>query len=188
MPGGLIGHSAMNILTSKGGTEWRIYIMQGEHAVLRDPCAVISTLLGSCVAVCLWDPAIGVGGMNHFLLPDEGGASSGLSGFGANAMELVVNGLLQNGAERSRFRAKVFGGAEMVAGLSDIGKLNAVFAIKYLERERIRCEAQSLGGTKARRIEFWPASGKARMKFVPDIVRSQAEVAVGEIQSSIELF
>jgi chemotaxis protein CheD len=147
----------------------RIYIAQGEHAIASGPDAVISTLLGSCVAVCLWDPVARIGGMNHFLLPDEGVSSPGMSGYGANAMELVINGLIRGKAQRSRLRAKLFGGAVMISGLSNVGMKNAKFALAYLERENIPCDSQSLGGTQARRVEFWPADGRVRIKFLSDV-------------------
>lgn len=150
------------------GSKARIFIAQGEHAIASGPDAVISTLLGSCVAVCLWDPVAGIGGMNHFLLPDEGVTSLGMSGYGANAMELVINGLIRRKAQRSRLRAKLFGGAMMISGLSNVGKRNAEFARSYLLRENIPCDSQSLGGTQARRVEFWPADGRVRIKFLSD--------------------
>ena len=145
-----------------------IYIAQGEHAIASGPDAVISTLLGSCVAVCLWDPVAGTGGMNHFLLPDEGVSSPGMSGYGANAMELLINGLIRGTAQRARLRAKLFGGAVMISGLSNIGKKNAEFARAYLQRENIPCDSQSLGGTLARRVQFWPADGRVRIRFVSE--------------------
>jgi len=147
----------------------RVYIAQGEHAIDCGPDTVISTLLGSCVAVCVWDPVAKIGGMNHFLLPDEGVTSLGMSGYGANAMELVINGLIRGGAARSRLRAKLFGGAVMISGLSNVGKKNADFAIAYLAREQFPCDSQSLGGKQARRVEFWPADGRARIKFLADM-------------------
>jgi chemotaxis protein CheD len=83
----------------------RVHIIQGEYKVLSDPDAVLSTILGSCVAACLRDPIAGVGGMNHFLLP--GNASSPSSGgdatrYGVHLMELLINGLLKQGARRDR--------------------------------------------------------------------------------------
>ena len=147
----------------------RIYIAQGEHAIASGPDAVISTLLGSCVAVCLWDPVARIGGMNHFLLPDQGVTALGMSDYGANAMELVINGLIRGTALRSRLRAKLFGGAMMISGLSNVGKENAEFARAYLERENIPCDGQSLGGTQARRVEFWPADGRVRIKFLTNV-------------------
>src|SRR4051812_24075597 len=101
--------------------ERRINIVQGEYKVSGDPGVVITTLLGSCVAACIRDPVAGVGGMNHFLLPgSEVGASKVSESMGVHLMELLLNGLMREGAQRDRLEAKLFGGARMMSGLSDI--------------------------------------------------------------------
>jgi chemotaxis protein CheD len=142
-----------------------IHVIQGESHVSADPSAMMTTILGSCVAACLFDQRAGVGGMNHFLLPgEEGGGDEDLR-FGVNAMELLINGLLRLGARRDNLRAKLFGGARMVAGLSDIGAKNAAFANRFLEREGLPCVGGSLGGDHARRIQFWPVTGRARQIY-----------------------
>lgn len=140
--------------------ERTMHVVQGEYAVIDDPGVVLTTILGSCVATCMWDPFAAVGGMNHFLLPGEGGGGDEVK-YGVNAMELLINGLLQKGAARSRLQAKLFGGANVVAGLSDVGAKNAEFAQRFLGLEKIACTARSLGGDRARRIRFWPTTGKA---------------------------
>ena len=142
------------------------YIAQGEHAVGSAPEEVISTILGSCVAVCLWDPERSIGGMNHILLPDTQAGSDGMDRFGGAAMEFLVNDLVKRGADRDRLRAKVFGGASMLSGKSDIGARNAAFAEAYLEAEGIPCDAENTGGTAARQVRFWPYSGQAKMRLV----------------------
>jgi chemotaxis protein CheD len=139
-----------------------IHVIQGESHVSADPSACMTTILGSCVAACLFDPRAGVGGMNHFLLPgDDGGGDENLR-YGVHAMELLINGLLRLGARRDSMRAKLFGGARMVAGLSDIGAKNAAFANEFLAKEGLVCVGSSLGGDLARRIQFWPTTGRAR--------------------------
>lgn len=142
------------------------YIAQGEHAIGSAPEQVISTILGSCVAVCLWDPDRAVGGMNHILLPEAKTASQGMDRFGGAAMEFLVNDLVKQGADRGRLRAKVFGGASMLSAKSDIGARNAAFAEAYLQAEGIPCDAENTGGTAARQVRFWPHSGQAKMRFV----------------------
>lgn len=127
---------------------------------------VLSTLLGSCVAVCLWDDVARVGGLNHILLADYKGRRSSVSSVGINAMELLINALLQAGANRYNLTAKVFGGAGMTNGLSAIGPANVVFAEAYLKREGIPIRAKSVYGTQARQVLFWPATGIARVKHV----------------------
>lgn len=142
------------------------HISQGEYASGRTDERAITTILGSCVATCLYDPQAGVGGMNHFLLPESTGTTTQAASFGVNAMELLINDMIKHGAARSRLKAKVFGGARMIAGLSDIGQKNAAFVLDFLRREGIECTGQSLGGNQARRIEFWPHSGRARQKLL----------------------
>lgn len=146
-----------------------IYIAQGEFAIGTAQNPVISTILGSCVASCLWDPSARLGGMNHFLLPDGPDLSRSLSSFGANAMELLINALIGAGADRRLLRAKVFGGAEMYRGLTNAGRTNGEFVLQYLEYEKIPCDAHSLGGSQARRVEFNSRNGKARQKMVADV-------------------
>lgn len=143
----------------------RIYIRQGEHAVSDIPEQTISTVLGSCVSCCLWDPASRVGGMNHMLLTVNKGASGTSNVSGINAMELLINDILKRGGRRDKLRAKAFGGARMIPGLSDIGRLNGQFVLQYLERESIPCEGHSLGGDAARRILFWPTTGQVMQKI-----------------------
>jgi chemotaxis protein CheD len=101
--------------------------------------------------------------MNHFLLP-ENDASEGLVSlrYGAFAMELLVNGLIRLGARRERMEAKLFGGARLSDGLPDMGGKNAAFAQEFLDRERIRHRGGSLRGDLARRVQFWPVSGRVR--------------------------
>ncbi len=141
----------------------RVNIVQGEHFVTADPGVMVSTLLGSCVAACLRDPLLGVGGMNHFLLPGRGGGLQADSlRFGVHAMELLVNALLARGARRERLEAKLFGGAHMLDALADVGRRNSDFAKDFLHAEAIAHVGGSLGGTMARRVQFWPASGRAR--------------------------
>lgn len=142
-----------------------IHVVQGKHAVSSSPEARLCTLLGSCVAACMRDPVARVGGINHFLLPERREGSASMS-YGVNAMELLINELLQRGARRDRLEAKLFGGARIVRGLSDVGSQNAEFAVRFLADEGIANAGSSLGGTLARRIEYWPYSGRARLQMI----------------------
>lgn len=177
----------MSTIHQKTAPGSRLYIAQGEFAVGGPEETVIFTILGSCVATCLWDPLAQIGGMNHFLLPDGPTSQREVSSFGANAMELLINALTRSGAQRDRLRAKVFGGAEMYSGLTTVGSQNSTFVLSYLKREGIPCEGQSLGGKQARRVEFSPVTGKARQKLVKDanIVESKPEP---ESLHDVELF
>ena len=167
-----------------------INVIQGEYALDDDPLVVLTTVLGSCVAVCMTDPAAGLGGMNHFLLPHREGAAGESFRYGAYSMELLINGLLKRGAHKHRLVAKLFGGASMNGSLKDIGASNAAFARDFLANESIPCVGESLGGTSARRLRFWPTTGQARQFLVPGHVEPPrtAAPAAGASTRDITLF
>ncbi len=174
--------------------ERRLNLVQGEHYVTNDPTLVLTTLLGSCVAACLCDTVMGVGGMNHFLLPGEeleGQGSAGLR-HGVHAMEMLVNGLLQQGARRERLQAKLFGGARMLKGLTDVGLMNAEFAKRFVQRERIALTGGSLKGEQGRRVQFWPTTGRARQMALTGVEQSvfgdERQAQVSTDHGSVELF
>jgi chemotaxis protein CheD len=146
--------------------ERRVNIIQGEYKVSEDDDVVITTLLGSCVAACMFDPLARVGGMNHFLLPGDANGASLNARYGVHLMELLVNGLLKKGAVRDRLQAKLFGGARTIKSLTDIGEANARFARQFLQREGISYTGGSLGGHAGRRVQFWPTTGRARQAFM----------------------
>jgi chemotaxis protein CheD len=175
--------------------EKKINIVQGEHYVDDDPNTVLTTILGSCIAACIWDGVAGVGGMNHFLLPGDGRhrqPGGDAMRFGVHAMELLVNGLLRRGAVKSRMRAKLFGGARMIKGLTDIGELNANFAEKFLREEGILLVGGSLRGEQGRRIQFWPVSGRARQvllaKETEQILHAERARPAPVPSGAVELF
>ena len=161
-----------------------IHVIQGEHHVDDRQDVLMTTVLGSCVAACLHDPVRGIGGMNHFLLPD--GEARGDIRHASAAMEQLVNSLLKRGALRARLEAKLFGGARMMAGLPDIGRRNGEAAVAFLHSEGIALRAQSLGGSAARRVRFWPALGKAQQMLLED--RHDPLTAPPPPTGSIELF
>jgi chemotaxis protein CheD len=143
-----------------------IFITQGEYAVSNDPNVTIFTILGSCVACCLWDSDAKVGGMNHMLITSRTTKYAICDRVGVQAMELLINDLLKQGASRERLQAKAFGGAQIIHGLSGIGAANCAFILDFLEREKIPCVSQSLGDDRARQLQFAPVTGAARQKFV----------------------
>ena len=150
----------------------RIPIIQGEHAVVGEPGSVISTVLGSCIAVCLHDAEVHVGGMNHFLLGepqhDQHLRDGDLQRYGVHAMELLINAMMKAGAARNRLRANLYGGANIIAGLGGIGSANAAFAKRFLTTEAIVIGQVDMGGTLARKLEFRPFDGKVRCTTVTD--------------------
>lgn len=170
-----------------------IHVIQGQYGVSDDPAAMLCTLLGSCVAACMRDPVAGVGGMNHFLLP-TGASGSNSTSYGVNAMELLINELLKKGARRDRLEAKLFGGGRIIGGLNDVGGQNAAFAQKFLSDERIAYVGGSLGGRNARRIEFYPVSGRVRQQIIDrgeevfEVETRQSRAAPVEAEDTVELF
>lgn len=163
-------------------------VIQGNFRLSSDPKLILSTVLGSCVAVCLFDPRARVGGMNHYLLPQDRRESSGDVKYGTYAMELLINGLLKAGAERAGLVAKIFGGAKMFDNLTDIGAANAAFGLAFLDRENIPILARDLGGVSARRVQFRPAWGTARMLTVPRTEVEEKLTPAKAAAPDIELF
>jgi chemotaxis protein CheD len=171
----------------------RITVMQGAVEVSDDPEVMMTTVLGSCVAACLYDPVSRVGGMNHFLLaePERRDGASGVTldeHFGLYLMELLINRMMQAGAVKSRMRAHIYGGANIHKQMRAIGSVNAAFAERFLNAERILIGHQDVGGDSARRVDFLAAQGKARCRHVirsaappPVPVRRTAE-SVGDVE------
>ena len=114
---------------------------------------MVTTVLGSCVAACVRDRKTRVGGMNHFLLPADRAAGESWSSaarYGSYAMEALINEVLKHGGARNRLEIKLFGGARMVAGLSDVGQQNIEFVQKYLRTEQLSPDVEDVGGDRAR--------------------------------------
>lgn len=173
-----------------------VHVVQGEYRVSRESQVVLTTILGSCVAACLRDPVAGVGGMNHFLLPGARAEGAEELKYGVHAMELLINALLQQGAARDRLEAKLFGGACVVEGLStDVGVMNAEFALRFLTSDRIPCVGESLGGNRARRVRYWPVTGRASLHLLAptdsqalDAERAAAKPIAKTSAGAVELF
>jgi len=169
-------------------------LLPADYAVSDEPIALV-TLLGSCVAACVWDPLLRIGGMNHFMLPDGDGTCAR---YGANAMELLINDLLKRGARRSRLQAKAFGGGNVLRGFADpVGSRNARFIVEYLAAERIPLLAQDLGDIHPRKIAFFPQTGRALVRRLPatrerelaDVERAYHErLSRAPAVGSVELF
>lgn len=174
-----------------GARPERVHVIQGECFVTDKHDAVLTTVLGSCVAACMRDPVLQIGGMNHFLLPGggEGSGNNEAERFGVYLMELLVNGLLKRGARRENLEAKLFGGARTVQGFADIGGKNIEFARHFLENEQISYVGGSVGGDQGRRLEYHPATGKARQFLLPRTVAPvpRPEPRVPQVPASGEL-
>ncbi|MEO5341926.1 MAG: chemotaxis protein CheD [Gammaproteobacteria bacterium SHHR-1] len=145
--------------------EKRVTIHPGEQHVSRDRQFMISTLLGSCVAACLYDPVMRVMGMNHFLLANKRYSkdmpviASEAGRYGLYAMELLINNMLKAGAQKRNLKAKVFGGGNVLPGISSdsffaVGEVNSRFVLEFLEAEKIPVLSKGLGGDHGRVIHF----------------------------------
>lgn len=177
-------------------------ILPGEYYVTgRD--MVLVTVLGSCVSVCLRDKLSGIGGMNHFMLPDSSAErdspASASARYGAYAMEVLVNGLIKLGAHRTLFEAKVFGGGNVLPGMtvSNIGQRNADFALHFLSVEKIRVVARDLIDIYPRKVYYFPKSGKVLVKKLRNIhndtifereMNYRSRLIKEEVQGEVELF
>jgi chemotaxis protein CheD len=142
-------------------------ILPGEYFVSESGMLLV-TVLGSCVAACIRDTDAGVGGMNHFMLPDDGGRETvGSSArYGTYAMEVLINHLLKMGARRNRLEAKVFGGGAVLASLSssNVGVRNAEFVLNYLKTEKIPVVAKDLLDSYPRKVYYFPQTGRVLVK------------------------
>jgi chemotaxis protein CheD len=154
---------------------WYVQLTMGDTYVSSEENEVITTILGSCIATCIRDPNAEIGGMNHFLLPDGDGRDRDARCYGVNAMELLINDILKHGGDRRRLEAKIFGGGNVVAALSNVGTRNAAFAHQFLINEGISILGEDVGGNAARRIHFNPRTGRAQRSFVKSNGRQVVE-------------
>jgi chemotaxis protein CheD len=165
------GEQGINAATSgrffdNASQSWMVKVFPGEFHVTSRPDEMLVTILGSCVAACIRDPVTGLGGMNHFMLPQ--GHSSGWGNdlqstrYGNFAMEKLINELIKGGCSRDRMEIKVFGGGNVIDSISNrpVGTQNAEFVLHFLEAEGLRCAVQDLGGQYPRRIHYSPATGR----------------------------
>ncbi len=154
--------------TGGGASATSVKIGPGDHYVTRKPHEMILTVLGSCVSACIRDPIAGVGGMNHFMLPESAngtwGTVSASLRYGNFAMERLINDLLCRGGRRERLEVKVFGGAALCEGGSLVGPRNAEFVEAYLEAEGLSIAARHLRGRHPRRIHYFPLTGRVLMR------------------------
>jgi chemotaxis protein CheD len=176
-------------------------ILPGEYHVTRDDMVIV-TVLGSCVAACLRDPDSGIGGMNHFLLPDTASsrdAEGDSARYGSYAMEVLINQIVKLGARRHRLEAKVFGGANVIPGMHqlNIGQRNADFVLDFLRTEKIPVMASDLEDTCPRKVAYFPRTGIVRMKRLVDAgsqqiarreQRYKAEFSQAPVAGEVELF
>lgn len=172
-------------------------VLPGEYYVSNED-VVIMTVLGSCIAACIWDSRLRIGGMNHFMLPEGGADTSGR--YGSYAMELLINQLVKMGSSREYMQAKVFGGGAVISGFTtmNVGERNTKFVMDYLATERIPVVSKDVLDIYPRKVVFFPVTGKAMVKRLahahPETLESQERqgLATKVVQStsggSVDLF
>lgn len=174
-------------------------ILPGEYyATKRDMLLV--TVLGSCVAACIRDRKLGIGGMNHFMLPDSNNDKLSMGGrYGAYAMEMLINQLQKLGAERKNLEAKVFGGGNVLASMetTNVGELNARFVLDFLKTEKIPVSAKDLLDIYPRKVYFFPQTGKVLVKKLRKVhnhtiedreMQYRSRLQESKVEGDIELF
>lgn len=140
--------------------EQHTYVAQGQLHVSDTPDRTLASILGSCVAACLRDPQLGIGGMNHFLLPGQDPRASDNLRYGHSSMQALVEALLDHGAERNRLEIWLFGGADVLDTKTGIGAANGLCALTFIHAQGITLRGSDLGGVRGRRVNFRPYSGE----------------------------
>lgn len=143
---------------------------------------IVRTLLGSCIAVCLWDGERAIGGMNHFLLPQGDPVGGDPARFGVHAMDRLIGAMMKLGAERRRFVAKIFGGAhvlDIAESALGVPRRNIAFIREFLEHDHIPVVAEDVGGYQPRDVRFHTGSNRVRVRRV-GTPRAQARVLKAE--------
>ena len=175
----LVGSGKLERYWDGNWNTWLVNLAQGDYAVSDEPI-LLTTVLGSCVAACVYAPDKRMGGINHFLLPHAGASDKGSDSFryGVHAMEVLINSLLRKGAARDSLIMKVCGAADVVSGLSNrVGQANATFIRLYALHEQLNLQAEDLGGDNPRRVVFDPQSGSMKVKrLIRHLSREQVEV------------
>jgi chemotaxis protein CheD len=181
-----------------------VKVLPGEFYVSGEE-ELVSTVLGSCVSACIHDAARGIGGMNHFMLPEPRGNDSDswsatvgrAARYGSDAMEQLINSLIKAGSQRTDMRIKVFGGGRVLAQMSDVGQRNIEFVRRYIAAEQLKLVAEDLGDIYPRQVQFFPHSGRVRVRQLrrSDDIKLVADERVylkqldkDPIQGDVELF
>ncbi|MGH8148534.1 MAG: chemoreceptor glutamine deamidase CheD [Steroidobacteraceae bacterium] len=171
-PPALRGYAHLQRFWEPETERWTTKILPGEYYVTCHDEA-ITTVLGSCISACIRDPGRGIGGMNHFMLPQDGPSprnqwldpAIGLATrYGTYAMESLINDLLKLGAQRTRLEVKLFGGGRVLTSMTDVGARNIDFIHRFIEIEGYRIAAQDVGGTHPRKVVYFPSAGRVKVR------------------------
>ncbi|MCF6438397.1 chemoreceptor glutamine deamidase CheD [Pseudoalteromonas luteoviolacea] len=179
-------------------------VLPGEFYVSKND-ELISTVLGSCIAACIYDEKLGIGGMNHFMLPGAQKMKDITNvhsddfncRYGNWAMEFLINEVLKNGASRANLKVKLFGGGKIISAMTDIGVGNIRFAQAYVEEENLELVSHDVGGPWPRKVVFHPQSGTAKVKKLRQVhndtiekreVKYLHDIEAQDAKTDIELF
>lgn len=158
-----------------------VWLGQGEFRISNSATEVITTVLGSCIAVCICDPVAGIGGMNHFLLPNAPRPRDGLPSlelrYGSYSIERLINAILSHGGRRDLLQIKVFGGSNIM-GTTNIGHDNADFVEEYMRKEGLVIAAKDLRGYAPRKVHYFPTTGLVLVSQSRDL--SDANIGAAE--------
>ncbi len=189
--------SENNLVTAK--------LLPGEYYVTKQN-EMITTVLGSCVSACIRDAVTGIGGMNHFMLPVSGRSRlnnrdenvvSTATRYGNYAMEHLINIILENGGKRKNLEVKLFGGGKIIPTLGDVGAKNIQFVLDYIDTEALSLVSHDLGDIYPRKVNFYPLTGRVRMKKIKDLHNEtialrenlySSRIKDTPVEGSIELF
>jgi len=148
---------------------WVAKILPGQYYITQQSNEAVATTLGSCVSACIRDKKLGIGGMNHFMLPVKADYANddwmdSAMRYGSFAMEYLINQILRHGGSRNNLEVKLAGGGKVIAKMSDVGARNIDFVLDYLRIEGMAVEAQDLGDIYPRKVMYYPSSGRMRIK------------------------
>ncbi len=204
-PAPLPGFGHVHRAWDRQNERWSAKVLPGEYFVTRND-EIVMTVLGSCISACIRDPVLRVGGMNHFMLPEDvtHGSSTwldpaaGLSTrYGSFAMESLVNDLMKLGARRERLEVKLVGGGRILASMTDVGERNINFARNWLRLEKLSIAGEDVGDSFPRRVLYFPTSGRVLLYRLRSLDRSavasreqqySANLRAQPVENDVELF
>ncbi len=166
------GFEHVNRYYDKRHNTWVAKILPGEFYVTSHG-EMIATVLGSCISACIRDKKLGIGGMNHFMLPEPNDHSSESWGSDSNtaetrygnwAMEYLLNTLYKMGSRKQDLEVKLFGGGQILANMTDIGQRNILFAYDFLRKEGLKIAAADVGDIFSRKVLFFPDTGSVKVR------------------------
>jgi len=195
LPRALPGFEGINRYWDKTHNFVAAKILPGEYYVTSGN-EIVVTVLGSCVSACIRDRLIGVGGMNHFMLPatssdfshhvESGGPSTEATRYGGYAMEMLINDVLKHGGRRENLEVKIFGGGKIISNMSDVGKRNIEFVEHYIVDEGLKLISEDTGDIFPRKVVFHPITGKVKVKKLRSLHNNTLIKREEEYQHQIE--